>query len=329
MSRMPAATELVEFFSLVRELERQAGAGSLEAGHERVLLGQDGPSTREAVKLRSTVGMAFASNAAEMANKSVGQRQELMVSFMGLAGPSGVLPQHYTRLLMERGRHRDSTLADFLDLFNHRLFSLFYRGWLKYRLPRQYDLHNGLHSPDPYSRTLRNLSGQISDQGSQTSLYYSGQFSRSIRSATALQDMLADFLELPVAVKSFVGQWLPVSPKDRLKIGSRGRGRNNQLGAGVLPGRRCWDVQSRIAIEIGEMDTLAYARIRRGTETFDELERLIRLYVPSQISVEVRLRFRDSSDSLPTLSGGAQLGRTSWLKPRGGTGLMVEKVKLN
>ena len=331
MSKMPVATDAVDFFTLVRELERQAEAGSSDADQSdqrRVLLGQDGPPSREVVKFRSSIGLGFAEAAARQNDKPRSARQELFVNFMGLAGPSGVLPQHYSRLLMERSRRRDSTLADFFDIFNHRLISLFYRGWIKYRLPRQYDLHVGLKTPDPYSRTLRNLSGQHADEGSEASLYYSGQYSRSIRSASSLEDVLRDFLELPVKVNSFVGHWLPIQKHDRLKLGTRGRGANNQLGAGVLPGRRCWDVQSRISVEIGEMDTPTYARIRRGTDTFDELQRLIRLYVPTQISVDVLLKFRDRSDSLPTLGGGAQLGRTTWLKPSGDHGLMVEKVKI-
>ena len=44
------------------------------------------------------------------------------------------MPRHYTELLLQRIREKDFSLRDFLDLFNHRLTSLFYRAWEKYSL---------------------------------------------------------------------------------------------------------------------------------------------------------------------------------------------------
>jgi type VI secretion system protein ImpH len=63
----------------------------------------------------------------------------MVVSFLGLTGPSGVLPRHYTELMLNRIRAKDFSLRDFFDLFNHRLISLFYRSWEKFRLPLGYE----------------------------------------------------------------------------------------------------------------------------------------------------------------------------------------------
>ena len=51
----------------------------------------------------------------------------LGVSFIGLHGPSGVMPQAYSELIQARIREKDTSLASFFDLFLHRSASFFMR----------------------------------------------------------------------------------------------------------------------------------------------------------------------------------------------------------
>src|SRR5262249_39916806 len=150
---------------------------------------------------------------------------------LALTGPTGALPHGYTELLLERAQDRDHTLAAFLDLFHHRLLSLFYRAWEKPRpalaLERGCDerapARNGRPGGhDEFSsylfalmglgmRTLRNRH----DFPDEALRYYVGLFAQQHRSATALEALLRGFFELPVEVVPFVEQRLRLTSEDR------------------------------------------------------------------------------------------------------------------
>ncbi len=53
----------------------------------------------------------------------------LAVTLFGLTGPSGVLPSHLTAEVNRAARQKRPALKAFLDLFQHRLASFFYRAW--------------------------------------------------------------------------------------------------------------------------------------------------------------------------------------------------------
>jgi type VI secretion system protein ImpH len=78
------------------------------------------------------------------------------VGFMGMTGPSGVLPNAYTELLMERKNFfRDTSAHAFLDLFSHRAISLFYQSWRKHRFYLAYEAGDR----DSFSRNLLDIVG--------------------------------------------------------------------------------------------------------------------------------------------------------------------------
>ena len=119
----------------------------------------------------------------------------MTVAFMGLTGPSGVLPLFYTKLLMERRKAGDRTLAAFLDLLNHRLISLFYRAWEKYHVIVPYERGED----DRFSRSLFHLIGlgtrglrDRHDFPDEALLFYAGHFARRRRPAVVLEDVLRD-----------------------------------------------------------------------------------------------------------------------------------------
>jgi len=313
-------SEWDEFFQLVREIERTAKYHR-DVDQPVSTLGEDGLPSHELLRFKSNNHLAFPGGAVEALrhyltddSEPLGERHEVIVNFMGLTGPSGVLPQHYTRLVMERLKQRDTALADFFDLFNHRLISLFYRSWVKYRFPVQYENHAQKQQQDPFTRALKSVSGLYANQEHNAQLYYSGHFSRANKSSTNLGHLLQDFLDMPVTIRSFIGQWLPIKDRDRAVLGSGPLGRNHKLGYGVLLGKRCWDIQTKVNIEIGPVNYETYQTLLPSGRRFNELKSLINNYVPVHLAVDLIFLVTDSVNNSQPLSGGLRLSQNTWLQ---------------
>ena len=127
----------------------------MEPGRQPV--GESGPPADEVARFRTRLSLAFpASEIHEVQEPSAaGHPIEMTVAFLGLTGPLGLLPHAYTELLIERARIQDRAFWEFLDLFNHRLISFFYRAWLKYRFPIAYERTRR----DPFTELLFDVIG--------------------------------------------------------------------------------------------------------------------------------------------------------------------------
>jgi type VI secretion system protein ImpH len=328
------AGQLNDFFDLVRRIERAALFQSDEDSNHLSSLGGDGLPSNESLRFKINNHLAFPGNPVEkLKNRlndetaSLKKPSDVVVNFMGLTGPSGVLPQHYTRLVMERLKQKDKVLADFLDLFNHRLISLFYRSWVKYRFSTQYESYLLNKRKDPFTRVLQSLSGQHSSQKYDAPIYYGGHFSKTTRSVSALTSILSDFLNLPVKIQTFVGQWLQLNVDDRAMIGSRYRGRNNCLGHGVLLGKFCWDRQSKINVEVGPIDYQSYEQLTPGKKKFEAFKKLINSYVPTHLTIDLLVTVSDPKNIHRKLSDGMRLSQSVWL--RGQKKTLIAKQKLH
>src|SRR5947209_18991964 len=81
--------------------------------------------------------------------------------FRSLTGPDGILPEHYTALLLTRQRLKDTTLRDWLDQFHHRALSLLTRAWEKVRWSAVVDRRRAEGKPgdDPATAAAFALAG--------------------------------------------------------------------------------------------------------------------------------------------------------------------------
>jgi type VI secretion system protein ImpH len=300
-----------EFFQAVRLLARIAP--------ERQVVGRFTNPHDEVVRFGAHTHLAFPASEIQALERSPEGPAQMRVNFMGLTGPTGVLPQAYSELVLERQRSKDTTLRDFLDLFNHRMISLFYQAWEKYRFFVSYERGER----DRFSHHVLALLGldtpglqDRQDVPDDSLLYYSGLMGAHGRSAIGLEQLLSDYFGAAVEVEQFVGAWYPVEAASQCSFSETGNF-SEQLGFGAVVGDQIWDQQSRIRIRMGPLPLEQYNDFLPGGLAHRRIKALAAFYVGGEYDVELQLVLK--RDDVPPCEltaqeAGPQLGWTSWMK---------------
>ncbi len=303
-----------------------------ELGHKRA--GTDASPEKEAIRLPAVQGLAFApAPVAGAVQDAHGLR--LRVAFMGLTGPLGVLPQFYAELVQRADRMRNRSVSAFLDMFNHRLVSLFLRASEKYRIgllvQRQVSGPAPAGRPalgsDPASAALLALAGfgtphlrgrmSVADE---VVLYYAGIFAARTRPPGALQAMLADYLGMDVRVEPFSERWVAVDASEQTRLPRAGEvPRYASLGIDTVAGARIRDVQGQFRVVLGPVDEDGMRSLMPDQPGLRRLVDLVRAYAGADLGFDVQVVVR--ADCVPALQLGAEegpaaprLGWNSWAK---------------
>jgi type VI secretion system protein ImpH len=299
------------FFQAVRLLLRMLP--------ERKMIGDFADPRREAVRFHTHNTLAFPPSDIRSIDLN-GELPQMSVYFMGLTGPAGVLPYSYSELVAHRIREKDHTLAAFFDIFNHRMISLFYRAWEKYRSAFAFERDG----QDRFSDYLFCLIGMgtpglrermsIRDE---SLLFYTGLLSTLPRSATSLEHVIEDYFDVPCDLEQFVGAWQQLDTADQCMFGD-GDSLSEQMGVGAVTGDAIWDLQSRIRLKLGPLSRQRYASFLPGGAAYQPLCELARFFCGHNLEVEVQLVLKreevpkcelgDPDAGLPCL------GWTSWVK---------------
>ncbi|MCA9190002.1 MAG: type VI secretion system baseplate subunit TssG, partial [Planctomycetales bacterium] len=244
-----------DFFQAIRLLEN--------LHPDRPPMGSSQKAIDDPVRLGQEPSLAFApSTLAEFNHSTPGAKPRLNVRFFGLFGPNGPLPLHLTEYARDRIRnHKDLTLTRFLDVFHHRLLSLFYRAWSDVQPVVQ--LERGEY--DRFSCYVASLFGCGTEDyldrdalPQRAKLYHAGHLATQTRHAEGLRSILADYFQLPVQIEEFIGQWVELPDNCRCTIG--GLGQTASLGRAATIGSHIWDCQQKFRITIGPVSWDDYQR---------------------------------------------------------------------
>ncbi|KKO46683.1 type VI secretion protein [Arsukibacterium ikkense] len=301
-----------DFYQAVYCIERQ-----LSAEHKQWHgVGRDAFPGAELVRFKAEQHLGFAGQPINKATSRQNDKDqtalELYVSFLGLTGPSGVLPQHYTEMLLQRLKQRDGAMRDFFDMFNHRLISLYYRAWEKYRFACQYEIADGLN--DPFSKLLQQLSGSNDALG----LYYAGAFSKRNRSGQFLQQILTDLLGATTRIVALSGRWLTLDAAEQSCLSSRTlpEGRNAALGQTSMLGQRVWDVSSAVIIEV-DAGASKLQNLLPGGSSYRVVQKIVSRYLDPHLQVRLVIKGKQQDFACTRLADRqTALGRGSRLSIR-------------
>lgn len=319
-SRIPLTERLLDdapvfnFFQAVRLLAL--------ISPERPGLGAAEHPSEEVVRFRTRPSLAFPASAIHAI--SVDQDPPTMtVEFFGLIGMQGALPLHYTEHILGRAAARDYAMANFLDIFNHRLLSLFYRAWEKHSFPARYQLAAARQQRCAISEYLLSFIG-LNTPGLQARhsvadealLRYCGLIAQAPRSASALANALSDYFGVEVEVEQFIGSWHPVADEDRCDL--RGSGDNNRLGGGAIAGDAAWDPHAGLRLRLGPLSLLRFLAFLPDGDAAQPLLEITRLFAGVVPQIEWQPVLRASEVPMCRLGDnspvGPRLGWTAWLK---------------
>lgn len=306
----PYRFEFAQAVRLLRQLNPQrAGVGLFQ------------PPRSEVVHFGAAPSLSFPASEIQELHEREDAPPRMRVNFMGLVGPLGVLPLYYTELAAERVRARDYTLLDFLDIFHHRLISLFYRVSEKYRFVVGYE-----QSEDRFSGYLLDLIGlgtpalrRRQDIEDESLLFYTGLLAQQPKSAEALRLLLTDYFKVPIEIEQFLGAWYRLDQEAQCNLDDTALD-SQQLGFGAVVGDEIWDPQSRVRVVIGPLPLARYLDFLPSGAAYRPLCSLVRFFAGDEFDFEVQLILK--REETPACELGAtgdtapRLGWLTWSKTR-------------
>lgn len=300
--------EKFSFFLALRCIE-SAAAGSPRLGESLR------PET-DPVRLTQTPSLAFANSTLNSFTEGKdGGPAQLSSFFLGLFGPHGALPAHLTEYAKDRLEHdKDATFVRFVDLFHHRMLSLFYRAWANKEPTVSFDRE----ASDQFKKYVGALFGQGMPSSHQrdafpdrAKLFYSGLFSNQIHNADGLAAMLSGYFKMPVVVNEFIGEWLSIPKISQWRLGESEE--TGVLGLTTLMGKKVWGCQHKFRLRFGPLTFAEFKCLLPGSPDLKRVEAVVKNYIGFQGGWDTNLVLQKEEVPGFVLGGDNQLGWSTWL----------------
>ncbi len=287
-------------------------------------LGETTNPKREAVRVRSQLTMhqeGTEINHLEVNNTPSGL-PEVYINTLSLVGINGPLPTPYTEMLLDQIKKKDYSGIRFLDIFHHRLASM----WHRLRKRTYPHLFKSPPVNTPLGKLQENLSG-FQQQGDVAHTLFFDHFWRRSRSLSCLLQMIEKLFSVKASVKPFEGTWRKVDKSEGSKLGLQGQ--FQILGKNAILGLRCWDQAAGFTINIAPLDWTAihqflpFANNTLGGANFSRLKQLLASYMGTLPHVFLNLSLNVDENQGAKLNQKHGLGWNTWLSGTKADGVRV------
>jgi len=293
------------WYQLVRLLLTERGGNEAPAALDRH------------IRFRADLSMAFPASEITAVLESDRQHPiKVATPNYSVAGYLGPLPESIVEWLQERRSAGDRSMADFFDLFNHRIGSLRYR--IKSRVYPA--LNRNLPQRTPSAARLSAVMGLAHPQlmrqlplQERALLGVAGLLANRRRNVDTIERVLARYLAAPVVITQFRGSWQPIPRSDQTLLGTK----NSVLGTSTVLGQQVWDQTAGIEVRIGPLPRVAFFDLLPAGPRHAGLAAMLRFLTDRQVDCCVHLVAKASHVPGTLLSatneGTVQLGLTTWV----------------
>lgn len=297
-----------QLFQALRLLESALGGGPA--------IGERGPAPQERLRLRPSTSLGFpTSEVVEVTTTQQPdgtQRATVTTNLPGLYGVGSPLPRSYGHQILLEEDEQPQT-RQFLDLVHHRLHSLWYRTWKRFRYEQSYQLGGR----DLLSRALLDLIGlspdtTAHDVGTEPTalLRYLGLLLQRTRPVAGLQILLTQELGLPLTIEQNPARTITL-PREQWFRMSTDPQRGGCLGRDVVIGGLRTDRLTQLRLHIGPVSSAILRELMPQGSLLARVIALSRFYLRQPLDLSLHI-------SVPA----AQVARTQLGgKSPGGLGL--------
>ncbi|MCX8579393.1 MULTISPECIES: type VI secretion system baseplate subunit TssG [unclassified Gilliamella] len=255
------------------------------------ILGKHESPAADPLRFAPSVDMSFPASELKYIEKApyINRPTTVRTRFLGLYGVDAVLPLGLIDNIIRRDENYQ-VMTDFLDMFNHRVITQFYRIWLKYHYPASY-IEGGR---DPVSQCLFGLIGLgikgIREQiGTPLSRFFAllGLMSQKTRTAEGIVGLIRVMVDdAKVDVSEFYPVWQSID--NPAKLGGKEPNRIGLDGGGTL-GSRFKECNQSIHISITPQHEHQIAELLPDGQLFHDILALLRTYLGYRVDAKITL----------------------------------------